>query len=108
MRGRLDSGCEDASRRSASRLIILPARNHAGMRRGGMYMRRVYIMRCTWVLLILFLWAPMAATAQKAKKAPAKPPAQTITGCVDEKSSDFVLRSDAMLREIAALEAVRF
>ena len=64
-------------------------------------------MRCTWALLILLLLATLPAPAQKEKK-PAKPPAQTMTGCVDEKSSDFVLFTDDMLKQIAILESVGF
>ena len=64
-------------------------------------------MRCAWALLILLLFAPLSPSAQKQKRA-ARPQNQTITGCVDEKSSDYVLRSDDMLKEIAALEPVGF
>src|SRR5438270_6351090 len=64
-------------------------------------------MRYVWALLVLLLIAPLAEPAQKEKKA-AKPQNQTLTGCVDEKSSDYVLRSDDMLKEIAALEPVGF
>ena len=64
-------------------------------------------MRFIWVLLILLLLAPLSAPAQKEKK-PAKQPTQTMIGCVDEKSSDFVLFTDDMLKQIAILEPVGF
>jgi len=64
-------------------------------------------MRCTWALLILLLLAPLATPGQKEKKS-AKPPARTMSGCVDEKSSDFVLFTDDMLKQIAMLESVGF
>ena len=64
-------------------------------------------MRCTWALLIILLIAPLTAQTRKAKKE-AKPPAQTMTGCVDEKSSDYVLFTDDMMKQIALLESVGF
>ncbi len=64
-------------------------------------------MRHTLALLILLLLSPLSAPAQKEKK-PAKAPTQTMIGCVDEKSSDFVLFTDDMLKQIAMLEAVGF
>jgi hypothetical protein len=64
-------------------------------------------MRCTWALLILLLVAPLTAQTPKEKKG-AKPPATTMTGCVDEKSSEYVLFTDDMLKEIAKLESVGF
>jgi hypothetical protein len=64
-------------------------------------------MRCTWALLMLLLLAPLTAQTPKEKKG-AKPPATTMTGCVDEKSSDFVLFTDDMLKQIALLESVGF
>ena len=64
-------------------------------------------MRCAWAPLILLLLAPVSLPAQKGKKS-AKPQNQTLTGCVDEKSGDYVLTSDDALKHIAALESVGF
>ena len=64
-------------------------------------------MRCTWALLILLLLAPLTAQTPKEKKG-AKPLATTMTGCVDEKSSEYVLFTDDMLKQIAILEPVGF
>ena len=64
-------------------------------------------MRYTWALLILLLLAPLSLAAQKGKKS-AKPQTQTLTGCVDEKSSNYVLTSDDMLKDVAVLESVGF
>ena len=64
-------------------------------------------MRPMWALLIVLLVAPLTAQSPKQKKG-AKPPAQTMTGCVDEKSSDYVLFTDDMMKEIALLESVGF
>jgi hypothetical protein len=72
-----------------------------------MYVRGYLLMRYTLALLILLLFAPLAEPAAKKKKI-TKPQTQTIAGCVDEKSSDFVLRTDDMLKELAALEPVGF
>ena len=63
-------------------------------------------MRYAWALLILLLIMPLTAPAQKEKKSPAK--MDTITGCVDEKSDVYVLRTDDMLKELATLEPVGF
>ena len=63
-------------------------------------------MRYTWALLILLLIAPLATPAQKQKKSPVK--MDTMTGCVDEKTDVYVLRSDDMLKELATLEAIGF
>ena len=69
-------------------------------------------MRYTCALLILLLVAPLSAqTAGKNKKVRKTRPApatQSITGCVDEKTTDYILRSDDMLKEIAKLEPVGF
>ncbi len=68
-------------------------------------------MRFTWALLILLAIAPLSAqTASKSKK-PAKkaaPAMQTLTGCVDEKEAQFILRADDSLKELATLEPVGF
>src|SRR5438093_9914612 len=64
-------------------------------------------MRYVWALPILLLLAPLSQPAQKEKKS-AKPAAQTMTGCIDEKSSEYVLFSDDMLKQIALLEPVGF
>ena len=64
-------------------------------------------MRYTWALLVLLLLAPLTAQTPKEKKG-AKPPATTMTGCVDEKSSEYVLFTDHMLKELAKLESVGF
>lgn len=61
-------------------------------------------MRYAWALFILLL--PIAAPAQKEKKTPAN--MQTLTGCVDEKTDLYILRSDDMLKELATLESVGF
>ncbi len=65
-------------------------------------------------LLLLSLAAPGATPAaaadkkeKKEKKAPAAK-AKTLTGCVDETPSGYVLRGDTQLRQIAALEPVGF
>jgi hypothetical protein len=60
-------------------------------------------MRCTWVLLLLLVFAPPSRPADK--KAPAK---QVVTGCLDEKVDYYVIRTDDMLREIARLDPVGF
>ena len=64
-------------------------------------------MRYVWALPILLLLAPLSQPAQKEKKS-AKPAAQIMTGCIDEKSSEYVLFSDDMLKQIALLEPVGF
>src|SRR6266568_1591235 len=64
-------------------------------------------MRYAGVLFILLLFAPLSETAQKEKKSKA-PPSQTLTGCVDEKGSDYFLSTDDSLKEIAVLESVGF
>jgi hypothetical protein len=65
-------------------------------------------MRYTWaLLLILLLLAPLSLAAQKGKKS-AKAQTQTLTGCVDEKSSNYVLTSDDMLKDVAVLESIGF
>ena len=69
-------------------------------------------MRYTWALVILLIVAPLSAqTAGKKKPAKKAKPAvtmQSVTGCVDEKSMEYVLRTDDMLKEIAKLESVGF
>ncbi|MGH9657582.1 MAG: hypothetical protein ACRD96_03500 [Bryobacteraceae bacterium] len=58
-------------------------------------------------IVALCLLCLAAAGAQPKKKAP--PPAQqTLTGCMDEGESGYVLRDTAQLRAIAALEPVGF
>ena len=63
-------------------------------------------MRYAWALLILLLIMPLTAPGQKQKKSPAK--MDTITGCVDEKSDVYILRTDDQLKELATLEPVGF
>jgi len=69
-------------------------------------------MRYTWALLILLIVAPLSAqTAAKKKPAKKAKPAvamQSVTGCVDEKTMEYVLRTDDMLKEVAKLESVGF
>ena len=65
-------------------------------------------MRFIWGLTMLLLLAALPAPAQKDKKKSAKPPTQTMIACVDEQSSDFVLVTDDMLKQIAILEPVGF
>src|SRR6478735_8437354 len=68
-------------------------------------------MRYTWALLVLLAFAPLQAqTAAKGKKIQKARPAamDTITGCVDEKAMQYVLRTDDMLKELAVLEPVGF
>ena len=66
-------------------------------------------MRITWALLILLVLTPLSAQAQSRTKKSRKPSAtETITGCVDERSAQFILRSDDMLKELAKLEPVGF
>src|SRR5437016_4772198 len=78
------------------------------MRRGAMDGRGYLNMRFTLALLMMLVIAPLShSQAPKAKKTP-RPPMETMTGCVDEKASDYVLRTDDMLKEIAALESVGF
>ena len=60
-------------------------------------------MRNAWVLLLLSV-APLAQPQEKGKKAAT----QEISGCLDEKSDYYVIRSERMLRELAALEPVGF
>jgi hypothetical protein len=54
--------------------------------------------------LALLIAAPLAQPQQKGKKAAP----QSITGCLDEKSDYYVIRSEGALRELAALEPVGF
>ena len=63
-------------------------------------------MRYTWALLALLLILPLAAPAQKQKKSSVK--MDTLTGCVDEKTDAYILRTDDMLKELATLEPVGF
>ena len=63
-------------------------------------------MRNTCALLIVLLIMPLTAPAQKQKKSPAK--MDTITGCVDEKSDVYILRTEDQLKELATLEPVGF
>jgi len=63
-------------------------------------------MRYAWALLILLLNMPLTAQSQKQKKSPVK--MDTVTGCVDEKTDVYILRSDDQLRELATLEPVGF
>ena len=63
-------------------------------------------MRYAWALLILLLIMPLTAQSQKQKKSPVK--MDTVTGCVDEKTDVYILRSDDQLRELATLEPVGF
>lgn len=65
-------------------------------------------MRFTCALLILLILAPLSAQTAAKKARKSKPVTQTITGCVDEKSTQYVLRTDGMLKEIARLEPVGF
>jgi hypothetical protein len=68
-------------------------------------------MRFPWAFLILLAIAPLSAQTASNSKKPAKKAAtaaQTLTGCVDEKQSQFVLRTDDSLRELATLEPVGF
>lgn len=62
-------------------------------------------MRYTLALLIALMLAPLAQPAQKEKKAANT---QVITACLDEKEDYYVLRSDELLKEVAALEPVGF
>ena len=50
------------------------------------------------------MMAPLAQAAQKQKKAPST----VMTACLDEKADYYVLRTDDMLKELAALEPVGF
>ena len=63
-------------------------------------------MRYAWALPILLLMMPLATPAQKSKKSP--PKMDTLTGCVDEKTDVYILRTDDMLKELATLEPVGF
>jgi hypothetical protein len=54
--------------------------------------------------LALLIAAPLAQPQQKGKKAAT----QSITGCLDEKSDYYVIRSEQAMRELAALEPVGF
>lgn len=54
--------------------------------------------------LALLAAAPLAHPQEKGRKAAP----QSITGCLDEKSDYYVIRSERMLRELAALEPVGF
>jgi hypothetical protein len=60
-------------------------------------------MRYAWVLLLLFA-APLAQPQEKGKKAAT----EAITGCLDQKSDFYVIRSERILKELAALEPVGF
>jgi hypothetical protein len=60
-------------------------------------------MRNAWVLLLLAV-APLAQPQEKGKKTAT----QEISGCLDEKSDYYVIRSERMLRELAKLEPVGF
>jgi hypothetical protein len=69
-------------------------------------------MRYTWALVILLILAPLSAQTggkkKPAKKSKQAVATQSITGCVDEKSAEFVLRTDDNLKELAKLEPVGF
>src|SRR5262249_60008015 len=67
----------------------------------------VIIGGCAWARWTRLWGAPGSRRGRKGKKA-AKPQNQTLTGCVDEKSGDYVLTSDDALKHIAALESVGF
>jgi hypothetical protein len=58
----------------------------------------------TFAILILLALAPLAQPAQREKKAPPT----VMTACLDEKADYYVLRTDDMLKELAALEPVGF
>ena len=55
--------------------------------------------------LLLLLAAPLAQPAQKEKKAANT---QVVSGCLDEKSDYYVIRTDDTMKELAALEPVGF
>jgi hypothetical protein len=60
-------------------------------------------MRYAWILLLLSA-APLAHPQEKGKKGAT----EAITGCLDEKSDYYVIRSEQAMRELAALEPVGF
>jgi hypothetical protein len=65
-------------------------------------------MRYVWALPILFLIMPLATPAQKSKSKKSPPKMDMMTGCVDEKTDVYILRTDDMLKELATLEPVGF
>ena len=60
-------------------------------------------MRNIWILLLLSA-APLARPQERGKKAAT----EAIIGCLDEKSDYYVIRSEQVMRELAALEPVGF
>lgn len=60
------------------------------------------------LLALLVQGARPAAGADKKEKKAAPAKTQTLTGCVDETPSGYVLRGDRQLKQIAALEPVGF
>ncbi len=56
------------------------------------------------VAVLLWLAAPAAAPAQSQKKSQAV----VLTGCLDQSESDYVLRDERTLEEIALLEPAGF
>jgi hypothetical protein len=60
-------------------------------------------MRYAWILLLLSA-ATLAHPQSKDKKAAT----EAITGCLDEKSDYYVIRSEQEMKELAALEPVGF
>ena len=68
-------------------------------------MRYSCALRYTCALLIMLLGPLIWAADKKGKKAGNT---QAITGCLDEKPDSYVVRSEEMLKELAALEPVGF
>jgi hypothetical protein len=58
--------------------------------------------------LALLIAAPLAQPQQKGQQKEKKAATQSITGCLDEKSDYYVIRSEEAMRELAALEPVGF
>jgi hypothetical protein len=67
-------------------------------------------MRYAWVLLgVMLIVSPGApAQQQKQKQKKAAPKMDSLTGCVDEKTEVYILRTDDALKELATLEPVGF
>ncbi|MEO7653023.1 MAG: hypothetical protein ABIZ80_21385 [Bryobacteraceae bacterium] len=65
-------------------------------------------MRSIFTSLLLLLLAVPCVAAEKKEKKTTPTKIQTLTGCVDETPSGYVLRGDNQLKQIAALEPVGF
>lgn len=61
---------------------------------------------CMRWMTIFLLAAGLPLAAQAPKKKAARPKAETLTGCVDQKQGKYVLTDDGMLKTLALIEWV--